>query len=234
MLEKTLESPLDCKEMQLVHSEGDQPWDDAKAETLVLWPPHVKSWLIGKDCDAGRDWGQEEKRTTENKMAGSHHWLDGRESEWTPGVGDGQVGLACCDSWGCKESDTTEWLNWTEVPKAPGIFFQPDGSYLAYSGFRDQQDGRSWLNLKNAERYWCGRCCEALAFKHSCLLSCTCVNLKNAPLIKFRFYNLFLVFCFSGNSPCNNWGANLENGLTCKLFRQDEEASPKPQVQSDC
>ena len=87
-----------CKEIQPVHSEGDQPWDffgrnDAKAETPVLWPPHAKSWLIGKDSDAGRDWGQEEKRMTEDEMAGWHHWLNGRESEWTLGVGDGQGGL---------------------------------------------------------------------------------------------------------------------------------------------
>ena len=120
VLEKTLEIPLDCKEIQPVHSEGDQPWDfcgrnDAKAETPVLWPPHVKSWLIGKDFDAGRDWGQEEKGTTEDEMAGWHHWLDGRETEWTLGVGDGQGGLECCDSWGCKELDTTEQLNWTEL-----------------------------------------------------------------------------------------------------------------------
>ena len=88
---------------------------DAEAETPVLWPHYVKSWLIGKDPDAGTDWGKEEKGTTEDDMAGWHHWLDGRESEWTPGVGDGQGGLACCDSWGRKESDTTEWLNWTEL-----------------------------------------------------------------------------------------------------------------------
>ena len=86
-----------------------------KAETPVLWPPHVKSWLIGKDSDAGRDWGQEEKEMTEDEMAGWHHQLDGREFEWTPGVGDEQGGLACCDSWGRKESDTTERLNWTEL-----------------------------------------------------------------------------------------------------------------------
>ena len=115
----TLESPLDCKEIQPVHSEGDQPWDffgrnDAKAETLVLCQLHAKSWLIGKDSDVGRDWGQEEKETTENEMAGWHHWLDGHESEWTPGVGDGQGGLACCDSWGLKESDMIEQLNWTD------------------------------------------------------------------------------------------------------------------------
>ena len=88
----------------------------------LLWPPDAKSWLIGKDSDAGRDWGQEEKRTTEDEMAGWHHWLDGHESEWTPGVGDGQGGLACCNSWGHKESDMTEWLNWTELKacKSPG------------------------------------------------------------------------------------------------------------------
>ena len=108
------------KESQPVHSEGDQPWvyfgrNDAKAETPVLWPPHPKSWLIGKDSYAGRDWGQEEKGTTEGEMVGWHHRLNGREFEWTPGDGDGQGGLACCNSWGRKESDTTEWLNWTEL-----------------------------------------------------------------------------------------------------------------------
>ena len=120
VLEKTLESPLDCTEIQPVHSEGDQPWDffgrnDAEAETIILWPPYARSWLIRKDSDAGRDWGQEEKETTQGEMAGWHHWLDGRESEWTLGVGDGQGGLACCNSWGRKESDTTEQLNWTEL-----------------------------------------------------------------------------------------------------------------------
>ena len=120
VLERTLESALDCKEIQPVHPKGDQSWvfiggTDAKAETPVLWPPHAKSWLIGKDSDAGRDWRQEEKGTTEDEMAGWHHWVNGRESEWTPGVGDGQGGLACCDSWGRKESDTAERLNWTEL-----------------------------------------------------------------------------------------------------------------------
>jgi len=122
VLEKTLESPLDCKEIQPVHPKGDQPWmfigrNDAEAETPILWPPHEKRWLIGKDPDAGRDWGQEEKGMTEDEMAGWHHWLDGHEFGWTPGVGDGQGGLAGCDSWGTKSqtrlSDWTE-LNWTE------------------------------------------------------------------------------------------------------------------------
>ena len=117
-LEKTLESPLDCKEIQPVHSEN-QPWvflgrNDAKAETIVLWPHYAKSWLIGKDSDAGRDWEQEEKGMTEDEMAGWYHWLYGSEFEWNPGIGDGQGGLVCCDSWGHKESDTTEQLNWTE------------------------------------------------------------------------------------------------------------------------
>ena len=90
-------------------------FSSAKAETPVLWPPHAKSWVIAKDSDAGRDWGQEEKGTTEDEMAGWHHRVNGREFEWTLGVGDGQGGLACCDSWGRKESDTTEWLKWTEL-----------------------------------------------------------------------------------------------------------------------
>ena len=120
LLEKTLESPLDCRENQPVHSKGDQPWvffgrTDAKAETPILWPPHAKSWLIERDPVAGRDWGQEEKETTEDEMARWHHQLDGHEFGWTPGVGDRQGGLACCDSWGLKESDTTEWMNWTEL-----------------------------------------------------------------------------------------------------------------------
>ena len=87
---------------------------DAEAETPVLWPPHAKNWLIGKNSDAGRDWRQEEKGTTEDEMAGWHHRLDGREFEWILEVGDGQGGLACCNSWGRKESDMTEWLNWTD------------------------------------------------------------------------------------------------------------------------
>ena len=116
VLEKALESPLDCKEIQPVHPE-DQSWvffgrNDATAETPLLWPPHEKSWHIGKDSDAGRDWGQEEKGTTEDEMAGWHHRLDGCEFEWTLGDGDGLGGLACCDSWGRKESDMTERLIW--------------------------------------------------------------------------------------------------------------------------
>ena len=120
VLEKTLESPLDCKEIQPVHPKGDQSWvfirrTDVEAETPILWPPDAKSWLIGKDSDTGKHWRQEENGKTDDEMVGWHHWLDGCESEWTSGVCDGQGGLACCNSWGRKESDTTEWLNWTEL-----------------------------------------------------------------------------------------------------------------------
>ena len=123
VLEKTLESPLDCKEIQPVHSKGDQSWvfigrTDAEAETPILWPPHVKSWLIGKDPDAGRDGGQEEKGMTEDEMAGWHHWLNGHEFGWTLGVGDELRDLVCCDSWGRKEFDKTERLNWSEESDA--------------------------------------------------------------------------------------------------------------------
>ena len=120
VLQKTLESPLDYKEIQPVHSKGDQPCvfigrTDVEAETPILWPPDAKSWLIWKDPDAGKDWEQEEKGTTEDEMVGWHHWLDEYGFGWTPGVGDGQGGLACCGSWSRIESDTTEWLNWTEL-----------------------------------------------------------------------------------------------------------------------
>ena len=120
VLEKTLESPLDCKEIQPVHPKGDQSWvfigrADVEAETSIIWPPDVKSGLIWKYPDAGKDWGQEEKGTTEDEMVGWHHRLNRHEFGWTPGVGDGPGGLACCSSWGLKESDVTERLNWIEL-----------------------------------------------------------------------------------------------------------------------
>ena len=120
VLEKTLESSLDFKEIQPDNPKRNQSWifigrTDAEAEVPILWPPDAKSQLIGKDPDAGRDWGQEEKGRTEDEMAGWHHRLDGCEFEWTLGVGVGQGGLACCSSWGRKESDTTERLNWIEL-----------------------------------------------------------------------------------------------------------------------
>ena len=117
VLEKTLESPLDYKEIQPVHSKGDQSWvffgrTDIEAETPILWPPDAKSWLIWKDPDAGKDWRQEEKGMTEDEIVGWHHWLNGHELEQALGVGDGQGNLVCCSPWGPKESNTTEQLNW--------------------------------------------------------------------------------------------------------------------------
>ena len=118
VLEKTLKSPLDCKEIQPVHSKGNQSWifierADAEAEVPILRPPGAKNWLIWKDPDAGKDWRQEERRTTEDEMVG---WqLDGHEFEQAPGIGDGQGSLVCCSPWGCKESDMTERLNWLSI-----------------------------------------------------------------------------------------------------------------------
>ena len=120
VLEKTLESPLDCTEIQPVHPKGDQSWifiwrTDAEAEDSIFWPPDVKNWLIWKDPDAGKDWRQEEKGMTEDEMVGWHHQLNGHKFVQALGAGDRQGSLACCSPWGHKESDTTEWLNWTEL-----------------------------------------------------------------------------------------------------------------------
>ena len=122
VLEKTLESPLDCKEIKQVHHKGNQSWifigrTDAKNETPILWPSNVKSWLIWKDPDAGKDWRQEQKGMTEDEMVGWHLWLNTHALEQALGVSDGQGRLACCSPWGHKESDTTEQLNWTVIGK---------------------------------------------------------------------------------------------------------------------
>ena len=119
VLEETLESPLDCKEIQPVHPKGNQSWifigrTDAEAEAPILWLPDAKNWLIGKDPDAGKDWRREEKGTTEDENVGWHHWLDGHEFEQVPGVDDGQGSLACCSPLDRKELDTTEQMNCTE------------------------------------------------------------------------------------------------------------------------
>ena len=120
VLEKTLESPLDCKEIQPIHPKGNQSWiftgrTDAEAETLIFWRLDVKSWLIGKDPDAGKDWRPEEKGMTENEMVGWDHWLDGHEIEQAPGVGDRQGSLVCCSPRCHRALDTTERLNRTEL-----------------------------------------------------------------------------------------------------------------------
>ena len=120
VLEKTLKSPLNCKEINPVNPKENQSWiffgrTNAEAETPILWPPDAKSWLIWKDPDAGQGWRWEEKGIAENEMVGWHHRLDGHESEQAPRVGAGQGSLECCSPWGRKESDTTERLNWTEI-----------------------------------------------------------------------------------------------------------------------
>ena len=116
---KTLESPLDCKEIKPVNPKGNQFWmfirrTDVEAETPILWPPDAKSWLIREDPDAGKEWGQKEKGATEDETVGWHHWLNGHESEQTPGDGERQGSLACYSSWDRKESDVTVWLNNSE------------------------------------------------------------------------------------------------------------------------
>ena len=122
VLDKTLESSLDCKEIQPVHPKGNQPWifigmTDTEAEASILWPPDTKNRLIGKDPNARKDWRQEEKGTTEDEMVGGPHRLSGHEFGQALGVGDEQGGLACCSPWSCKESDMTKWLNWQKHDK---------------------------------------------------------------------------------------------------------------------
>ena len=142
VLEKTLEHPLDCKEIKSVHPKGNQSWIfigriDAEAETPILWPPDAKNWLIWKDPDAGKDWRQEEKGMTEDELVGWHHRLNGHAFEFAPGVGDGQGGLACCSPWGRKESDTTEQLNRTEILRLNWIIHSIKKLFSdIYLGFR--------------------------------------------------------------------------------------------------
>ena len=146
---------------------------------------HAKSWLIGKDSDAGRDWGQEEKGTTEDEMAGWHHWLNGREFEWTPGDGDEQGGLACCDSWDCKESDMTKRLNWTEL-----------------------NDFLSWLTLKWILKFPLTYFLPSIYLKH-CIS--TLVNVYKEYIVYFttkmglNFYEYFILYIFSVSIFCRFW-----------------------------
>ena len=132
LLEETLESPMDFKEIKPVNPKGNQSWlfigrTDAEAEAPVHWPPNAKNWLIGKDPDAGKDWRQEEKRIREDELVGWHHQLYGHEFEQALGVSEGQGSLACFSPWDCKESDTTEWLNWTDPKEFRSS--SPGGSY---------------------------------------------------------------------------------------------------------
>ena len=117
VLEKTLESPLDCKEIKPPYPKGNQSWifigrTDAEAETPIFWPPDVKNWLLGKAPVAGKNWGQEKKGMTEDEMVGWHHRLNGHKFEQAPGVGDGQGSPMCCSPRSLKELNATEWLNW--------------------------------------------------------------------------------------------------------------------------
>ena len=162
VLEKTLESPLDSKEFQPVHPKGDKSWvfiglmnspyysiirTDAEAETPILWPPDAKSWLIGKDSAAGREWGQEEKGMTEDEMAGWHHWLNWHESQWSLGVGDGQEGLVCGDSWGHKELDTTERLIWSDLDSRTLLLLHPVDKQQGMGVTEDETAAwHHWLN----------------------------------------------------------------------------------------
>ena len=153
VLEKTLESPLDCKEISPVNPKENQSWiftgrTDAEAETPILWPPDAKNWLTGKDPDAGKDW--EVKGTTEDEMVGWHHWLRGHEFEQAPGVGDGQGGLVCCSPWSHKELDTTERLNW---------LFQIDYLLSIVRSFPGGSDGKSVCLQYRRPRFnpWVGK-----------------------------------------------------------------------------
>ena len=180
-------SPLDCKEIQLVHPKGDQSWvfigrTDVEAETPILWPPDVKNWLIWKDPDAGKDWRQEEKGTTEDEMVGWHQWLEGHEFGQALGVGDGQGSLVCCSPWGRKELDTTEWLKWlTEVrvhqsPQCPHsrTFQRPQHPKMIQSDTIWRQNNQTYFEGDSASKgitlydylgFWV---IEGLQKKHLC------------------------------------------------------------------
>ena len=177
VLEKTLESPLNCKEIQPVHPKEDQSWlfigrTDAEAETPVLWPPHVKSWLTGEDPDAGRDWGQEEKGWQRMR------WLDGITDSMGMSLSklreflDGQGGLACCDSWGHKESDMTEWLNWTELIicglnyVTPNSICWSSNTQCDYIGYGSFEELLGLYKVMRVEFLWTWCCCDKIASWH--------------------------------------------------------------------
>ena len=156
VLEKTLESPLDCKEIQPVHPKGNQSWilierTDAETEAPILWLPDVKNWLIWKDPDAGQDWRQKEKGLTEDEIVDWHHQLDGLEFEKALGVGDGQGSLVCCSPWGHKELDMTEWLNWTDCSVSTGA--HPQWSFCFFALSEEENKYKLiWVNLRGRKR----------------------------------------------------------------------------------
>ena len=163
VLEKTLESPLDSKEIKPVNRKGSKSWivigrTDAEAETPILGPPDAKNWFIGKDPNSGKDWRQEEKGTTEDEMVGWHHRFDAHEFEQTPGVRDGQGSLACCNPWGHKESDMTEQLNWTDTKLQSrrillGPFLEIRGNLKSLFSFRSMGSNQRVLFLLTYQIY---------------------------------------------------------------------------------
>ena len=158
VLEKILESPLDCKEIKLVNPKGNQSrifTGRTDAEAPMLWPPDGKNWLIWKDPDAGKDWSLEEKGTTEDEMVRWYHWLDGHEFEQAPGDGDGQGSLVCCSPRGRKELDTTERLNWTELIENVGFPGGASGKEPAYQNKRQRRRGfNPWIGKIPWSRKW--------------------------------------------------------------------------------
>ena len=164
MLVKTLESPLDSKKTKLVNPKGNQSWifigrTDAAAETPILWPPDVKNWFFWKDPETGKDWRLEEKGTREDEMVGWHHWLDEHEFEHTPGVGDRQGSLVCCSPWGQKESDTTEWLNWTELYHQTLKLgkIKRRRRRGKWDGWRASPTQWTWIWANSGRRWWIGK-----------------------------------------------------------------------------
>ena len=202
VLKKTLESPLDCKEILTVHPKGDQSSvfigrTDAEAETPILWPLDMKSWLIGKD--------QEEKGTTEVEMVGWHHWLNGHEFGWTPRLGYGQGGLVCCGSWGRKESELTEQLNWTEAMQRfkrcnsiPGSGRSPGGGHgnpFQYSFLKNPMNRGAWRTI--VHRVTKSQTC----WSH---LACTHTHMYISIYLYLSYLSIYLFisywFCFSPNT----------------------------------
>ena len=178
VLEKTLESSLDSKEIQPVNPKGNPSWifsgrTDPEAETEILWPPDVKNWLLGKDPDAGKDWRQEEKRKTEDEMLGWHHQLRWSEPEQAPGVGDGQGGVACCSPWGCKELGVTEQLNWFSVVSCLVV------EHL--SPFSEKTVGKRSLYLSDAFNWNLASATDILAGWE---MQTACISWENCPLNK--------------------------------------------------
>ena len=202
VLEKTLEGPLDYKEIQPVHPKVYQSWvfigrTDVEAETPILWPPDAKSWLIGNDPDAGKDWGQEEKGTTEDEMVAWHHRLNGSGLGWTPGIGDGQGGLACYSSWGHKESDMTEQLNWTEhyIKSFPVILPTTDIQFKIFFPF-------CWVKENSILLLWFQLPCLLLKFEHlyraiyiSSFVNCPFLSLAHFSTWSFVFLLLICRDC---------------------------------------